>query len=122
MKLLLDAGLPRSAAALLRESGLDAVHVSEVGRSDDPDAELLRLARDNSQVLVTLDADFHALLALSGASSPSAVRIRREGLDASEIAVLIQAVVWRCHDDLMRGAVVSVQERRLAVRLLPITG
>jgi predicted nuclease of predicted toxin-antitoxin system len=30
MKILLDEGLPRRAAALLREQGLDAVHLTEI--------------------------------------------------------------------------------------------
>jgi len=33
MKLLLDQGLPRSALGLLREAGIDAVHVAEIGYS-----------------------------------------------------------------------------------------
>jgi predicted nuclease of predicted toxin-antitoxin system len=31
MKLLLDQSLPRSAAALLRQAGIDAVHTAEIG-------------------------------------------------------------------------------------------
>lgn len=41
MKLLLDQGLPRSAARLLREEGVDAVHVEEIGCSTAVDAKIL---------------------------------------------------------------------------------
>ena len=41
MKLLLDQGLPRSTAELLRQSGLDAVHTGECGLSVASDDEIL---------------------------------------------------------------------------------
>jgi predicted nuclease of predicted toxin-antitoxin system len=44
------------------------------------DADILAYGRQELRVVVTLDADFHTLLALSGARSPSVVRIRIEGL------------------------------------------
>ncbi len=39
MKLLLDQGLPRSAAALLRNVNIDTIHVGEIGLSAGEDAE-----------------------------------------------------------------------------------
>nr|WP_258003931.1 DUF5615 family PIN-like protein [Fischerella thermalis] len=41
MKLLLDQGLPRSAATLLSEAGIDAVHVAEIGLSAADDRDIL---------------------------------------------------------------------------------
>jgi predicted nuclease of predicted toxin-antitoxin system len=35
MKLLLDQGLPRTAAELLRTAGVDAIHVGEIGYATD---------------------------------------------------------------------------------------
>ena len=59
MKLLLDQGLPRSAAALLRDVGIDAIHVGEIGLQIAEDTEIIQRAREEEQVVVTLDADFH---------------------------------------------------------------
>jgi predicted nuclease of predicted toxin-antitoxin system len=72
-------------------------------------------------VVVTLDADFHALLALSQTQEPSIVRIRMEGLRAEEFSILLQNVLARCRADLETGALVSVQGNRVRVRRLPIT-
>ena len=41
MKLLLDQGLPRSSAALLREIGIDTIHLGEVDMSAAPDESVL---------------------------------------------------------------------------------
>jgi predicted nuclease of predicted toxin-antitoxin system len=60
-RLLLDQGLPRSTAAVLRQAGWDVIHVSEIGMSGAEDADILRRARAESRVCVTLDADFHSL-------------------------------------------------------------
>jgi predicted nuclease of predicted toxin-antitoxin system len=75
MKLLLDQGLPRSAAALLCQAGIDTVHVGDLGQSSADDSVILESGRDSNRVVVTLDADFHTLLALSGAATPSVIRI-----------------------------------------------
>ncbi len=120
MKLLLDQGLPRSAASLLREAGIDTIHVGEIGYSTAKDAAVLHKGKDDGRVVVTLDADFHALLALSGGASPSVIRIRIEGLDGKRAASLIQTVVAHCGEELEQGAVVTVQPGRVRIRRLPL--
>jgi len=120
MKLLLDQGLPRTAAELLRTAGVDALHVGEIGYATAGDATILQIAQDEQRVVVTLDADFHQLLALSGATAPSVIRIRIEGLRPAAIVSLLQAVLTQCQSDLAHGAVVTVQEQRLRIRRLPL--
>jgi predicted nuclease of predicted toxin-antitoxin system len=121
MKLLLDQGLPLSTARLLRETGIDAVHVSEISHSTSVDAAILERGREEERTIITLDADFHALLALSGAASPSVIRIRIEGLKGKTAANLIQTVLVQCKEDLRQGAVVTVEQHRIRVRRLPLT-
>lgn len=120
MKLLLDQGLPRTAAKLLRVAGFDTVHVGDIGYATAKDVAILQLAMTDQRTVITLDADFHTLLALSAASAPSVIRIRIEGLRAEAVAVLIQSVVTQCEQELVQGAVVTVQEGRLRVRRLPL--
>ena len=120
MKLLLDQGLPRSTAALLRQSGIDAVHVGEIGLSAAEDITILEEGRRAGQVVVTLDADFHALMALSGAISPSVIRIRIEGLRSEACTRLLKTILQSCKKDLETGALVLVQPGRLRIRRLPL--
>jgi predicted nuclease of predicted toxin-antitoxin system len=78
MKLLLDQGLPRSAAALLCNAGINTIHVGDIGLFDAEDTEIIRRALEEDRIVVTLDADFHTLLTLNEATSPSVIRIRKD--------------------------------------------
>lgn len=120
MKLLLDQGLPRSAASLLRAVGIDVVHTGEIGLATADDATIIEQARQQDRVIITLDADFHALLALSSADKPSVVRLRIEGLRAEPLAALLQALLAERSSELERGALLTVQPKRVRIRYLPI--
>ena len=124
MKLVLDQGLPRSAADILRGGGHDVVHAGEVGLAAAADADILKFAHATDSVVVTLDADFHALLAVGRAVAPSVIRLRIEGLRGPGAAGLIERVIAACADDLAAGAAVTVEEdegaHRIRVHRLPL--
>jgi predicted nuclease of predicted toxin-antitoxin system len=120
LKLLLDQGLPRSAAGELVRRGLDAVHTGDIGMATATDEQILEHARREGRVVVTLDADFHALLALSNAAMPAVVRVRIEGLRGEELAELVERVVGTCEVDLRAGAMVTVDKHSVRVRGLPL--
>lgn len=120
MKLLLDQGLPRSTILHLAGMGIAAEHVGELGMARAADADILNVARKRQAVVVTLDADFHALLATSRATNPSVVRIRIEGLKGEQTAALLGQVLAVAIAEIEAGAAVSVTARRIRVRLLPI--
>jgi predicted nuclease of predicted toxin-antitoxin system len=116
----LDQGLPRGAVAELRALGLDAAHVSDLGMASATDSEIIALARADGLTVVTLDADFHALLALSDAVAPSVVRVRIEGLRSGPLSALIFRVVTACRDELLAGAMVTVDDGSARIRALPL--
>lgn len=121
MKLLLDQGLPRSAVTHLRNAGVDAVHVGEIGLATADDAIILQHGLQDDRCVVTLDADFHRLMALSGAILPSVIRIRIEGLKGNQLAALLVTVLQACGNELQQGALVSVTVAGIRLRKLPLT-
>jgi predicted nuclease of predicted toxin-antitoxin system len=116
MKILLDEGLPARAAVLLRERGIDAVHLTEIATAGTPDESILADAKRTGHVVVTLDADFHALLAIRGWDAPSVIRLRREGLSARDVADLVIRLIADHAIDLTRGAALSVRRHLVGVR------
>ena len=119
-RILLDQGLPRSAAELLRAANWEVVHAQEIGLATQSDAEIIQYARNEQRVIVTLDADFHALLAVSGSNCPSVVRIRREGLRGLGLSNLLMQIWPGIAAATDSGAVVTVTDSTVRIRRLPI--
>jgi predicted nuclease of predicted toxin-antitoxin system len=120
-RLLLDQGLPRSTRTFLAPAEWDVVHVGEVGLSRATDQSILDYGRENDRICVTLDADFHALLAIADAAKPSVVRIRKEGLHAKAIAGLLMKIWPRIERSASDGAMITITEKSIRVRGLPIS-
>jgi predicted nuclease of predicted toxin-antitoxin system len=117
--LILDQGLPRDTVTFVRESGQDCVHVGELGMAHAEDTEIVKLARDRGAVIVTQDADFHALLATSMATGPSVIRLRLQGLDGRGVAGSIARVTERFGEELAKGCLITVKPKKTTCHLLP---
>ena len=120
MKLLLDQGLPRSTTAALRALGHDAVHTGDIGLSTASDEAVLAHGLHEGRVIVTLDADFHGILARTAARGPSVVRMRVEGLGGDAMASVVHHVVTSIASDLARGAAASSDGASVRFRMLPL--
>jgi len=119
-RIVLDQGLPATAAMILREDGFDAVHTREIQMHEATDIEILDYAARESRVVITLDRDFPQILALTAAARPSVILVRQQRLRAAEVAALIISI-WREHEHALdRGCVVKVSARGTRIRLLPL--
>lgn len=121
IRILLDQGLPRSTSSLLRQSGWDCVHVGEVNKSRASDEEILEYARLEKRTVITLDADFHAILAVTNATLPSTVRIRTQGLNGAAVAELLTRSWPMMTTVLSEGAVVTLTNQAIRIHRLPIS-
>jgi len=119
-RLLLDEGIARSAARILSERGIDAVHVGDHGLAAAADTEVLEFARSQNRTCCTLDADFHGLLAAQSALMPSVIRVRIEGLQGPAMADLIIRVLEKTGEQLRQGAAITVTRSAIRVRRLPL--
>jgi predicted nuclease of predicted toxin-antitoxin system len=119
---VLDQGIPRDAVGRLRDLGYECIHLGEVGMSTASDEDILRFALGKNGVVVTLDADFHAILAVSGAVGPSVIRIRIQGLRAKEIADCVRLAFTHFDNEIRAGSLITVKARKTTCRRLPIGG
>ena len=119
MKFLLDMNLSPRLAMLFRENGYESVHWTEVGSHTTCDKDILRWASENGWIIITNDLDFGAILALEKLCLPSVIQLRRLELFSDSVFPILERVINQCENELKRGAIVVVDEKRMRVRLLP---
>jgi predicted nuclease of predicted toxin-antitoxin system len=107
-------------AAVLREAGHEAEHWASVGSPKAPDREILAWARERGYVVFTHDLDFGAILASTGTRSPSVLQVRTQEITPTGAGDLILDALSRFEPQLAQGALVSLDEGRARVRILPI--
>lgn len=112
--------LPPSWVGRLRAAGVVATHWSNVGDGRATDREIMRWAEENGCVVITSDLDFAAILAATNATAPSVIQIRGRDLLAEPLLARTLAVLTGLSDELLRGAIVSIDETSERVRVLPL--
>lgn len=77
-------------------------------------------ARAGDAIVVTLDRDFHMVLAEHGASKPSVILLRAQRLTAETTVEAIELVCARHEADLVAGAAVTTRGLLSRARRLPL--
>lgn len=120
MRFLVDMGISPASVRFLRDLGHDVVHIHEQGLDRASDAEILEKARYEGRIVLTHDLDFGDLLAASGAVLPSVIIFRLPIMRPETVSRYLEVLLEGYAAELARGAIVSVGERRIRLRLLPI--
>ena len=120
MKILIDMNLSPRWVEVFEKNAWQAVHWSGEGDPRASDRAIMDWARANGWVVFTHDLDFGAILAVTHGTGPSVIQLRaRDVLPEKAEAVVVSAL--REHEPLLeRGALISVDEARSRVRILPL--
>lgn len=121
MRFLIDQGIGRDAATMLRQVGVDAIHVGDLGIERASDEAILRLAEEEERVVVTLDGDYHRILARDEMSGPSVILFRIQRLGDEEAAERTLALADFFADALAEGVAISSTRTNTRVRRLPFS-
>jgi len=84
------------------------------------DVEIVAEAKKTGEVIMTHDLDYGHLLAFSGESAPSVIMLRLRDLRTNEIMSRLDAVWKDIESPLMDGAIISLPDKSLRIRTLPI--
>jgi len=100
--------------------GIEAIHWSDVGPSNAPDEEIANWARKNQYVIFTHDLDFGTMLALTQEQGPSIIQVRGQNILPEKIQETLANVIRKYESELLKGALLVIDETHSRVRLLPI--
>ena len=120
MKFLADMGISPRIVEELRQNGHEAVHLAEQGLNRMADGDILEKARRENRVLLTHDLDFGELLAASGGELPSVIVFRLKDMRSPNISRHLKSILNQQSEALDKGAILSVTEQKVRIRVLPI--
>lgn len=120
MKILIDMNLSPEWVAAFKAKGFDAVHWASVGDARAEDSVIMEYARANGFIVFTHDLDFGTLLALTHAKGPSVIQVRAQDIMPSALSGRLVSILKQYQATLENGALVTIDEAKARVRVLPI--
>ena len=85
-----------------------------------PDPEIVEKARQEIRIILTHDLDFGRIVALSRLRLPSVVTFRLSNMRHGHVNEQLHVIIDRFEHELLQGALISVTDDSICVRLLPV--
>jgi predicted nuclease of predicted toxin-antitoxin system len=120
VKFLADMGVSPRTVAYLCERGHEAIRLDALGMERATDATVVTYAAREGRIILTCDLDYPEIIALAHAQSPSLIVFRLQDEAADNINRLLERFLPEVESQLLGGAIVTVEDDRIRVRLLPI--
>lgn len=120
LRFLGDIPIGRATIALLNDLGHDAIRAVDRLPPTARDQELVQLAVRENRIVLCFDLDLAALVAGSGSSFPSVITFRTRRRRAEFISNLLRISLPAIHADLVRGALVTIDDAGVRIRRLPV--
>jgi predicted nuclease of predicted toxin-antitoxin system len=120
VNLLVDMNLSPDWVPLLRTRNWVARHWSELGPGNAPDTELMSWAREHAHIVLTQDLDFSQLLFATRERGPSVVLLRMDNEFDSAAREHVLEAISQAREALATGALLTISEKRVRLRYLPI--
>ncbi len=120
LRILIDMNLSPKWLLAFSKFGIEAIHWLDVGHSTAPDEEIANWARKNQYIIFTHDLDFGTMLALTQEQGPSIIQVRGQNILPEGIQETLASVIRKYESELLKGALLVIDETHSRVRLLPI--
>ncbi len=120
MRILIDMNLSPSWVHELQKGGHNVPHWSSIGSPKAQDHEILQWAREKQHVVFTHDLDIGSILAATRSDSPSVIQIRTQDPTPKNCTTVILETLKKFSQQLDSGVLITIDERRTRIHMLPI--
>lgn len=117
---LIDMNLPPAWVERLAREGWTSVHWSTIGDARATDPTVMEYARTHGHVVFTHDLDFGAIMAQAKSGRPSVIQVRAQDVRPESLGDLVVNAVREHEKILKTGALLTIDESTMRVRVLPI--
>ncbi len=120
MRFLVDMPLSPKTVNFLMEIGFDAIRANELGMAKSKDKDIFDYAKKNGMIILTADLDFGTILAFTHSNRPSVIIFRLGDPSPEHVNLLLSSHLSMIERDLLKGAIVIIEDREIRIRELPI--
>ena len=106
---------------VLEKEGWLVQHWSTIGDPRATDQEIMAWAKSNNHIVFTHDLDFGTLLATTRAMGPSVIQVRTQDIMPDNLVKRIMAILQEHQTTLEEGALITVDENKSRIRILPFS-
>lgn len=121
MKIVIDMNLSADWLDVFVKYEIEAIHWSSVGNPNATDREIMQWASDHDYIVFTHDLDFGTLLAITQENKPTVIQVRTQNVLSSHLENIVISAIEKSRDFLESGALVTINESKLRVRILPFS-
>ena len=121
MRLLADLYIAPRTVQLLRSLGHDVLRVTDLLPARASDETIVERATQDQRIILTQDLDMTAIIALSRRQYPSLVTLRLRSVRIEFVNTALQRTLPVLEQDLLQGALVTIEDSRIRLRRLPLT-
>lgn len=118
LKFMVDVGVGKKVERWLREAGYDVAAVREINPRAG-DREILKLAFEDSRIVLTMDKDFGELVYRLGKAHAGVLVLRMEDADGDEKTNIVKDILLQ-HADKLEGSFCVYKDGTLRISHLPI--
>lgn len=116
MKFLLDENISPKTVKFLKSLGFEAVHVRDVDLRGASDSEVIKFARENGLILITVDKGFTNILHYPPNTHHGIIRLKLKYMPSKIVHSVLERFFKAVRMEEIKGNIIILEKDRFRIR------